>query len=369
MYNQTLPGLSEISHSEEVIQYLNDKGLHFYLYEPLCIYNDYHQLNKHNTLFYSEFIGSESPYSLRAEELDSILEYTSRNRLTNVVIHTCDYGVENALPYYNNKLKVICDDIYVRTCRPVKVQSENTSDFSKKFINCNWRHTIHRHALAAIVAPLSSYTSWYYKAGFSVMGQNNWFHPHDWNKDYRTINYFDKMIKGIHHLNQNAPMNIDLRINDSISLSELPARQPFPNHGVLYDNVKDVVDGNNNALEEFYKDIFCDVVSESRFAQPTGNYSEKVYQPMWYKKPFVLAAPPNTLKYLKEQGFKTFSDFWDESYDEITIHQERLFKIMDVIEFIDSKSINELKEMYHKMLPILEHNAKLVSEKIYKGKS
>ena len=88
---------------------------------------------------------------------------------------------------------------------------------------------------------------------------------------------------------------------------------------------------------------------------------------MWYKKPFVLAAPPYTLKYLKEQGFKTFSDFWDESYDDIEDHQERMFKIIDVIDFINSKSIDELRQIYLQMIPILEHNEKLVEETIYKG--
>jgi len=79
-------------------------------------------------------------------------------------------------------------------------------------------------------------------------------------------------------------------------------------------------------LKIFYNDCFVDIVTESRYAQPTGNYSEKVYQPMFHKKPFVLVAPPHTLRYLKEQGFKTFDKFWDESYDKEENHQERIFK-------------------------------------------
>jgi hypothetical protein len=85
---------------------------------------------------------------------------------------------------------------------------------------------------------------------------------------------------------------------------------------------------------------------------------------MWYKKPFVLGAPPYTLKLLKEHGFKTFSDFWDESYDSITVHEERLLKIFEVIDFINSKSIEELQEMYIQMKPILEHNYNLIKEKL-----
>ena len=120
----------------------------------------------------------------------------------------------------------------------------------------------------------------------------------------------------------------------------------------------------NDQLDKAYSDVFCDIVTESRFAQPTGNYSEKVYQAMFYKKPFVLVAPPKTLRMLKEDGFKTFDGFWDESYDELTNHQERLFKIFEVIDFINDKTIEELRDMYEKMLPIIEHNFNLVMEKI-----
>ena len=101
-------------------------------------------------------------------------------------------------------------------------------------------------------------------------------------------------------------------------------------------------------------------MTESRFAQPTANYSEKVYQPMWYKKPFILAAPPHTLRVLRNEGFKTFSDFWDESYDECEIHSDRLLKIFKLIDFINDKSIEELQEMYERMKPILQYNYDLV---------
>ena len=50
----------------------------------------------------------------------------------------------------------------------------------------------------------------------------------------------------------------------------------------------------------YYKNSFCEVVCETRFAQPTGNFSEKTIRPMHFHRPFVLVAPPHTLKYLKE---------------------------------------------------------------------
>ena len=84
---------------------------------------------------------------------------------------------------------------------------------------------------------------------------------------------------------------------------------------------------------------------------------------MYYKKPFVLAAPPNTLKNLREEGFKTFSEFWDESYDLEDLHSNRIIKIFKVIDYIDSKSIKELREIYKEMTDIVEYNYDLLIEK------
>jgi hypothetical protein len=105
-------------------------------------------------------------------------------------------------------------------------------------------------------------------------------------------------------------------------------------------------------------------VTETRFAQPTANYSEKVYNAIFYKKPFILVAPPKTLQYMKEEGFRTFSDFWDESYDDIEIHQDRLFTIFNLIDQLNKKPIDELRNIYRQMIPILEHNYNLLQTKV-----
>jgi hypothetical protein len=74
----------------------------------------------------------------------------------------------------------------------------------------------------------------------------------------------------------------------------------------------------------------------------------------------ILVAPPRTLEYLKTFGFKTFDRWWDESYDQEEDHEKRLMKIFDVIDFINSKSLEELKTIYEEMRGILEHNDSIV---------
>ena len=78
----------------------------------------------------------------------------------------------------------------------------------------------------------------------------------------------------------------------------------------------------------------------------------------------------NYLKELKRLGFQTFSDFWDESYDSYENHGDRLGKIFQLIDYIESLDIETLKSIYVKMQELLEFNQKILLEKIpeYKNK-
>lgn len=370
MYNGQIKELENIEHDSKTIKKLNTQGIHFYLYEPLCSYivgqkDPYLPSGtKHTRWFYTEFTEKFDKKQLRADELDSIEKYIKTNKLKNVTVHTGDYQVEKFYPHYKSCMNLICDDLFVQTCRPIKPYNlDKSKDFTKKFISANWRYTPHRHIIAAIVSLTDSHYSWYYKSDFSTMAMAPWYNLHEWKNDH--IDEFFSVIKGVETLNKNCPVNLDLKIDKPIHIKfNNYFIQPFPNT-VMYDNIQNVVDGDNNALENFYNDVFCDIVTESRFAQPTANYSEKVHQPMFYKKPFILVAPPYTLKYLREQGYKTFSEFWDESYDEETNHEKRLLKIIKLIFDINKKSIDELKEIYSKMEEILDHNNILVNVKVY----
>jgi hypothetical protein len=355
-------------HDESAINEFNEKGLTFYLTEPLCSYLvGAPQLyppkgTKHSQQFYSEFKGYERPQQFRADELDSIERYVIRNRLTNVKVYTCDYDMKKWYPYYSPYMELEYDDLFAKSVVLKQVNNTNVEPtFTKKFICLNWRYTPHRQMIAGYVSALSSHVSWYFRGDLETIGRHGWVDV--FNIQMRDPDVFGKLIGGIEYLNIHSPMNIDLDVKDSVAILHPYFKTCMPNGTLVQFNGEDP-NANNIKLEEAYRDVFCDIITESRFAQPTANYSEKTYHPMWYKKPFVLGAPPHTLKLLKEHGFKTFSDFWDESYDSITVHEERLLKIFEVVDFINSKSIEELHEMYVQMKPIIEHNYNLIKEKL-----
>lgn len=362
MYNSDIKDLANIVHDQDTISHLNNTGINFYLTEPLCSYlENAKQLfppkgTKHDMMFYSEFKGNERATQFRADELDSIEKYVVRNNLENVTVYTCDYDAEKWYPYYSSMFKIQTNDLFVKSLSPKNIKnSEVKPTFNKKFICLNWRYTSHRHLLAAYVSTFDSYVSWYFRGELSVIGKGKWFSIFEW--EQRDPQVFFKLLSGVEKLNKNVPMNVDLELDNGVTITDRYFMRYMPEG-----TINDYTEGNyeNTKVEEVYRDVFLDVVTESRFAQPTANYSEKVYHPMWYKKPFILAAPPFTLKYLREQGFKTFSDFWDESYDEIKNHEDRLIAIMQLIDHIDSKSIDELRDMYLQMKDILEHNYQLL---------
>jgi hypothetical protein len=67
-------------------------------------------------------------------------------------------------------------------------------------------------------------------------------------------------------------------------------------------------------------------------------------------------APAGTLNLLKELGFKTFNNWWDESYDTITDPVKRLESVYQLSIKILSKDYNQLKKILIQMEDILEHN-------------
>lgn len=364
LYNEEIKELQFINHSKDVQNFLNDKGIDFYLYEPICSYVDGAEQKyppegtKHTLLFYSEFKGNEDPRKLRVDEFESIISYSQKNNLKKIRVHTCDYDVAKHYPYYSARLQLFTNDLFLKTVPPIKVKDTTPSpNFTKRFICMNWRWAPHRHMIAMLMSQMDCHLSWYFKTDMYNIAFTPWYDLFEWSKTHNEL--FTLLLKGLRDLNRNVPCNLDLNITEATSILHPYFRQYNPTNNTIY-NIKEK---HENNIEKFYRDVFCDVVNETRYAQPTANYSEKVYNAIFYKKPFILVAPPKTLQYMREEGFQTFSDFWDESYDDITNHEQRLIALFSLIDSINKKPIAELQNMYNNMIPILNHNYELLKTK------
>ena len=144
-------------------------------------------------------------------------------------------------------------------------------------------------------------------------------------------NYKNKMSTGFHNLTK-----IKKRVVD-------------------YDDLESIW-GFAFETKDIYEKTYFSIVPETLFYEMGTYLSEKAFKPIAHLHPFVMMGRPGILKTLKRIGFKTFSDFWDESYDDIENNSERIIKIYEVIKSLILKSNEEWDEMMKKMFHILEYN-------------
>ena len=233
--------------------------------------------------------------------------------------------------------------------------------FNKKFICLNWRFTKHRQLISTFIAGDDVYLSWHHKASFDSLSKNSFFDIDTWEEKY--IEFYCRLKNNCDLVMKHAPYVIDINPNAAIKIEN-------PYNVDIWPNVEKYSPGEtpalhnrvSNVLADFYTNSFVDVINETRFAQPTGNFSEKVFQAIQYQKPFILVAPPKTLEYIRSLGFKTFNDFWDESYDDEFDHGERLAKIFMLLQQIIDMPIEDAQEMYTKMQSIVDHNLTVYKE-------
>ncbi len=376
----SFPHLDNVVYDLDTVEYLNSRGLHIYLYETIFIdsgkkrdsLNIVDTLNPYDTIKNS-LVGFESTEDnlnmLYCFDFEKIQSFATRNNLKNITVFSGDYNVNRYFKKIYPTLKFSTQDIYITSLFKETSSSFNSYEYLKnaeidsgpiqyKFWCGTRRYEGYRHLTLSYLLDRSALCSYQYKIEDSPFNafdkdpnrqeplwgdlQNYlWFDLKAWKKIYPEK--YNRIVLNAEYIKKTKSKSIDRDIEDSISLES---------HSVPY---------------EYYEKCFCAVVTEARYAQPTGNFSEKTLNAIKCLRPFILVAPPYTLEYLKSYGVKTFSDYWDEGYDQEENHEKRLLKIFDLIDYIDSFTVTDLKILYNSMSPILEHNHKIIAQ-IYKEK-
>jgi len=101
---------------------------------------------------------------------------------------------------------------------------------------------------------------------------------------------------------------------------------------------------------------FVHLVTETCFFDSKLHLTEKIFKPIVCKQPFLLLGCANNLKYLRSYGFKTFANWWDETYDSIQDPLARLQAVVKIVNDICNYSDKDLKEILIEMKNVLEHN-------------
>lgn len=292
----------------------------FFIFEPLKISPIPISNNSKNELHYYDFDNEHSGL-IWAKELDDVNEFTQKYGL-DTTVYTCDYNLKDLCETYPS-LKFKTFDLYIRNIDFTYFPILN-SKIEKPFWCGNHRYDIHRHLILSFLMKYQGN----YTCKFSEMCDSI---P---NKKWIGYDrYPDKLKSRIEKGNE--------KIHKKTNIS--------------------TYEPDEFEFLKTFEGCFCSIVTETRFAQPLANISEKVLYSMLMKRPFILVAPPKSLEYIKKLGFKTFNKYWNEEYDNEFDHSLRMQKIFELIDnTIGKMSIEQLQEMYDDMKGILTHNRRKV---------
>ena len=97
-------------------------------------------------------------------------------------------------------------------------------------------------------------------------------------------------------------------------------------------------------------------VTETVYTGKRLHLTEKTFKPIALGMPFILSATAGSLEYLRRYGFKTFGEFWDESYDLETDDFIRAEKVAALLKNLDSMSTEKKQQLFDRCWPVIEHN-------------
>lgn len=359
----TLYNLEKIKYSTEIVEYLNQHGLQIYLQEALVL----HFGKKKRVVFKEDQIKDDDQIFLKSLksfydmptkisdaycfEFESILKFSLNNGLTNITVMTNELNVGEVIGRNYSELKFASFNNWSMIYKNTSLDNitdvhTNCDKIQKKMLALSLRYEPHKHLINSyLVNNRDNEVSWY-------ENRREW----DGN-DFPDLDYLDKQVPFDLFSWEHKYPKIWSRIHQGNII--LGRRSPIVLQGEdkLINDLGKIPCGTGLKLPlEYHVRSFCYIVNETKYGQPFGYFSEKTINSMACMRPFVLVAPPGSLKYLKLLGFKTFDKWWNESYDDEHDHEKRILMIYDIIDYIESKTINELKSIWVEMKDMLYHN-------------
>ena len=279
----------------------------------------------------------------------------TNNRLKDMGAHTFDYFIEEIINHQNvmgnlfnhgekNELGYVSTDI-----------DENDLDNfrNKKFLSFNRVLTPKYHRsklfLDYNLYNLGEESSFSFLEYERIRGYGGW----NWISEFKETNEYTLEL-----------------IEKSIDLLPIQLDTKNWNDNRHIDNPITGFQTSNTFKSELFLDSCINIVTETSFQFNELFVSEKILKPIIMYQPFIVFSGYGYLKYLREIGFKTFGDFWDESYDDIEDFEKRYQKIISLILELNMKSIDELNDLYKSVKDICIYNRKhlfKIMEKIEKN--
>lgn len=248
-----------------------------------------------------------------------------------------------ASQYNRKEIKVVWARIYEYYAASVEIHNihsrpidKRNKTFDKKFISLNRRWRPHRPALVALLACKNLLEKGHISLADCENG--NWDHVYPWimhiSHDEELRRLFTENKEKIYNI---PPLYVDTETQENN------------------------LDTFRFELQPFYENTYFSIVTETPFYTSEGfdnniHLSEKTFKVISQRHPFLLLDTPHALKALRSIGYKTFSPFINESYDEELNDGKRLMKIVNEVERLCNLQGNDLDNFLVGIQDICEHN-------------
>jgi len=114
---------------------------------------------------------------------------------------------------------------------------------------------------------------------------------------------------------------------------------------------------HNVNVNHFHTNSYWNIAMETYIDAVGGTFlTEKTFKPIKHGQAFIILGTENSLSLLKDQGYKTFDRWIDESYDTVRDVRLRWYAVFEETRKIALKSLEQLHLDYLEQLPIIHHN-------------
>ena len=290
--------------------------------------------DKHLSVLHSYFLSHGIP-------LYKIIYLTGCMNIDEVYNSYCSrYQIPNDKNY---RLKLVCYPCSIDSAsmdiENLELEPEyNTDTVPKKiFLSWNRRYKAHRNMLTLLFDKNNLLDCSY----FSMSRNDPEF------LDVKFENIFKDHWLGIFNLSRE-------------DISNLVKKLPLVVDGET--SINKMMKGTQATSENFYKNSLISIITETNFLENEISMTEKSIKPVKEKHPFIMVGVKGTLKTYHMLGYKTFSDFWSEDYDNIENGWERLREIVRVCKEISQWDHAKILDFKKKVKPILDHNFQVAKE-------
>jgi hypothetical protein len=108
--------------------------------------------------------------------------------------------------------------------------------------------------------------------------------------------------------------------------------------------------------EGLYKSSYFSIVTETFFRDDLTFITEKIFRPIMFGHPFLVLSTPGYLAALRQMGYETFPELFDESYDLVENDVDRLCAVVNEVTRLCTIPEEDLRKMLISVLPKLLHN-------------